>query len=132
VIVVDASALVNALTDDGPSGDHARRRIAEDPAMVAPEHLRVEVFSAVRGRYLGGKITPKRAIAAIDALGELAISTVDTPPLLVRMWELRDRLRGYDAAYAVVAEVYECQLASADVTFLNAVRDLRICDVDPV
>ena len=49
MIVVDAALMVDALTDDGPAGDAAQAELAVDPHWGAPEHLRVEVTSAIRG-----------------------------------------------------------------------------------
>jgi len=58
----------------------------------------VEVFSAVRGRWLGDKITEERAQDALSAMRMTAIDLVATTPLLTRMWELRSNVSGYDAA----------------------------------
>ena len=55
MIVVDASVLVNSLTEDGALGQAARAALRADRAWVGPEDLEVDVFSASRGRYLGGR-----------------------------------------------------------------------------
>ena len=70
MIVVDASVLANALTDDGPLGQVARAELAQDVHWSGPGHLLGEAFSAVRGRLLGGKIAQERARDAAD--GRLA------------------------------------------------------------
>lgn len=114
MIVVDASALANAFTDDGLLGQSARALLAQDDHWSAPEHLRVEVFSAVRGRRLGGKITDARAVEALDALEEATIEVLAVTPLLRRMWELRANLNAYDAAYVAAAEAHGCALLTAD------------------
>jgi len=114
VIVVDASVVANALTDDGPIGSRARAGLAHDPHWAAPQHLVVEVFSAVRGRWLGDKITQERAQDALSAMRMTAIDLVATTPLLTRMWELRSNVSGYDAAYLAVAETFGCALLTAD------------------
>lgn len=127
MIVVDASVLTNALTDDGPVGTGARAELARDAHWAAPEHLSVEVFSAVRGQWLGQKITQKRAEDALSAMSTTAIDLVPTAPLLTRMWELRSNVSGYDAAYLVVAETFDCPLVTADARLAHA-PDLR-CEV---
>jgi predicted nucleic acid-binding protein len=114
LIVIDASVLANALTDDGPLGITSRAELARDPHWAAPEHLIVETFSAVRGLYQGGKIGDRRAQDAVEALASSTIELVSTIPLLSRMWELRDNMTGRDAAYLVVAESYGCALLTAD------------------
>lgn len=127
MIVVDASALANALTDDGPVGTRARAELARDVHWAAPEHLVVEVFSAVRGRWLGQRISEKRAEEALSAMGDATIDLVAAAPLLNRMWELRSNVSGYDAAYLALAESFDCALVTADAR-LARIPDLR-CEV---
>lgn len=74
MIVVDASVLANALTDDGPVGRTSRTELARDIHWAAPEHLVVETFSAVRGRYLGDKISKQRAEDALDTLADARLA----------------------------------------------------------
>jgi len=130
VIVVDASVLVNSLTDDGSLGEAAREALRADRAWVGPEHLQVEVFSAIRGRYLGGKVSAARGGAAVEALADLTVTRVETRMLLNRMWALRDRCSGYDAAYVAIAEVYRCPLVTADGRLARAAGGL--CDVHAI
>jgi len=125
--VIDASVLTNAFTDDGPVGALARTELARDPHWTAPEHLLVEVFSAVRGRWLGRKIGEDRAGDALAAISTAAVDLVAVRPLLARMWELRDNVTGYDAAYLALAEAFDCTLLTADAR-LRRVPDLR-CEV---
>lgn len=114
MIVVDASVLTAALTEDGPRGKVARARLADDTHWVAPSHVLVEVAQAVRGRLLGGKITDARAGEAISALCGVSLELVGVQPLLVRMWELRANVSAYDAGYIAVAETYRIPLVTAD------------------
>jgi predicted nucleic acid-binding protein len=127
VIVVDASVLTNAFTDDGLVGTRSRAELARDAHWAAPEHLVVEVFSAVRGRWLGKKISEKRAEDALSAMVTTTIDLVAAAPLVRRMWELRSNVSGYDAAYLAVAEIFGCALVTADAR-LARVPDLR-CEV---
>jgi len=127
MIAVDASVLANALTDDGPLGMQARAELIRDAHWTGPDHLVVEVFSAVRGRWLGNKINEQRAVDALTALASATIDLVEVTPLLERMWELRSNVTGYDAAYLAVAEKLGCVLVTADAR-LTRVPDLR-CDV---
>jgi predicted nucleic acid-binding protein len=120
VIVIDAALMVDALTDDGPAGDAAQAELAVDPHWAAPEHLRVEVTSAIRGRWLAGKLTDERADAAVRTWNELA----------GRVWELRHNVTPYDAAYLALAEARGCRLVTTD----GKLRDCpgRRCDVQIV
>lgn len=114
MIVVDASVLCLALTDDGRLGHLAREGLGRDLAWAAPEHLQVETFSAIRGRLLGRKMSEQRAFEAVRELRHLAIERVDTAALMPRMWSLRDNVSGYDAAYVAAAEALHCPLVTAD------------------
>ena len=114
MIVIDASALVSALTDDGDKGDSVRKRLSEDIEWHAPEHLRIEVLSAIRGRCLGGKITPERGAAAVATLKALELVSHSCDGLADRIWELRDNFTAYDAAYIAVAEAQKCPLVTCD------------------
>ncbi|WP_422734414.1 type II toxin-antitoxin system VapC family toxin [Micromonospora sp. WMMD558] len=114
VIVVDASALADALVDDGPIGDAARAALTGDPHWAAPAHLLVEVMSVIRGKVLGNKLGLARAQEAIETLPSLVIDEVSTSMLLDRMWQLRGNLSAYDAAYVAVAELMACPLVTGD------------------
>ena len=114
MIVIDASAVANALTDDGPVGQICRAELARDVHWAAPEHLIVETFSAIRGRYLGAKISEYRCLDALDTLGSATIELLSTTVLLPRMWELRANVSGYDAAYVAAAESLDCPLVTSD------------------
>lgn len=120
MIVVDASVLANALTDDGPVGVRSRAELLGDPHWLAPEHLPVEAYSAIRGRYLGRRISEQRAVDAVAAVAGMSIDLLATAPLLGRMWQLRSNLTGYDAAYVAVAELCECPLVTADERLSHA------------
>lgn len=97
--------MVNALTDDGPVGQTSRAELTRDAHWAAPEHLLVETFSAIRGRYLAHKISELRATEALDAVGVAAIELVSTQPLLTRMWQLRENLSGYDAEVRLAVSI---------------------------
>jgi predicted nucleic acid-binding protein len=127
MIVVDASVLANAFTDDGPAGAAARTELAQDPRWAAPDHLRVQAFSAIRGRWRRGEISAERAEDAWRAVGTAHLEVVATATLLPRMWELRDNISGYAAAYVAAAEARQCRLVTADARLAHA-PELR-CEV---
>lgn len=120
MIVVDASALANALTDRGELGERARAELSRDEHWASPEHLIAETFSFLRGRRLGGKLTERRASDALSALMLLEVELVSTKVLLPRMWQLRDNISGYDAAYVAAAEMQACPLVTADARLERA------------
>jgi predicted nucleic acid-binding protein len=112
-LVVDASVLVNALTMRGDDGHHVRG-LLKGNRLAAPEQLMVETLHAIRGRLLGGKLTVADAELAVRDLGSTTVELVPTRLLLPRMWELRDNLSGYDAAYVAAAGHLGVPLVTAD------------------
>ena len=96
--IVDASVVVDLV---------CRRlepaRLGEED-LAAPHLLDSEVLNAVRGRVLGGKLSPAEADAAVRAFGALVIDRRPVAPLRERIWELRHNLSAYDAAYVALAE----------------------------
>jgi predicted nucleic acid-binding protein len=130
VIVVDAALMVDALTDDGPVGDAAQAALAADLHWAAPEHLRVEVTSAIRGRWLAGKLTDQRADAAVRTLNRLTVRYAPWDELADRVWELRRNVTPHDAAYLALAEARGCRLVTTDGT-LRDCPGLR-CEVHVV
>jgi len=112
VIVADASAIVEMLLDPriatciyeafGPQDIHA------------PHILDLEVLSVFR-RY--DRLRQLTAETIADALGNfraLVITRHRHNELLDRVWELRDNLTTYDAAYVALAERLDAPLVTTD------------------
>ena len=112
-VVVDASVLLDALLDPAERGDAARSAITGH-TMAGPEHLQVETFHVVRRLVMAGLVTEPAGHRAVTRLGLLAVQTVPTPALLQRIWQLRDNLTGYDAAYVAAAEHLQVDLLTRD------------------
>jgi predicted nucleic acid-binding protein len=113
VIVVDASVLATALGDDGADGDRARDRLAAE-RLVAPELIDVEVASVWRGAVRGGQMSNGRAHQALADLAALPLARAAHAPLMSRVWELRDNVSVYDAAYVALAEALDVAVLTAD------------------
>lgn len=124
MIIVDASVMANALVGDDRHGKQARAELARDPHWAGPEHMVAETFSTIRGLSLAGKIDGQRAHDAVTTLTNLTIELLSTQQLLGRMWQLRDNVSGYDAAYAVAAETHGCPLVTADARLARAVNTI--------
>lgn len=113
MIVVDASVLSVALSDDGADGASARASL-KDHTLVAPELIDLEVVSVLRRRVKAGLMAPARAELALTDLTELPMRRASHGPLLPRCWELRDTVTPYDAAYVALAEILGITLLTGD------------------
>lgn len=109
MIVVDASAAVLGLLNDG----EARRMLGND-AVVCPHLVDSEVLHAIRARAIRGDLDPDVAGHAIEVWASLGLSRLAVHGLLGRVWELRDNLSAYDATYVALAEALDVPLVTAD------------------
>jgi predicted nucleic acid-binding protein len=115
VIVVDASAAVSALLNAGP----ARRALAREP-LHAPHLIDSEVANALRRQLAAGRIDAGQGWAALNVLRRLAVTRHPAFSLADRVWELREQLSAYDAAYVALAEALDASLLTADARLARA------------
>ena len=114
MIVLDASVVVELVL-----GTEAGRAIADrisDPGLGlhVPHLLDVEVAQVVRRYVRAGQVTAERGRIAIDLLLDLDVARHPHDALLPRVWELRDNLTAYDAAYVALAEALDAPLLTRD------------------
>jgi len=115
VIVVDASAALAGLLNDGP----ARKSLAGEQ-LHAPHLVDSEVASGLRRIIASQRITVDDGWAALNAWRRLGLTRYPTHGLLERVWELRDNLSAYDAGYVALAESLGCPLVTADARISRA------------
>lgn len=111
--MVDASAVVAALTDGGPDGSWARAGLRTED-LAAPAHLYVEVSNVLRRAVLAGRLGADVGALAHRDLVELSLTSFPFEPLADRVWELHPGVTAYDAAYVALAEVLEAPLWTLD------------------
>ena len=119
MLVIDASVLAPALTDDGPDGDKARARLRGN-TLAAPELIDLETSSVIRRQLSVGALDARRAELALTDLIDLPLRRAPHRPLLARCWQLRANLTVYDAAYVALAELLDVVLLTADARLANA------------
>jgi predicted nucleic acid-binding protein len=78
------------------------------------------VISVVRKKTLGGKLSQARAAEIIGSLTTLVVEQVEIGMLVERIWELRENLTTYDAAYVAAAERMSCRLVTSDARMAKA------------
>jgi predicted nucleic acid-binding protein len=119
MIVVDACVLATALADDGDEGRRVRARLPVE-GVFAPEVVDLEVTSYVRRARRSGQLGPERTIQALADLALMSLARFSHTPFLSRIWDLRDNLTPYDAAYVALAEMLEVPLLTADARLARA------------
>jgi predicted nucleic acid-binding protein len=115
VIVLDASAAVLALLNDG----EARRSVARE-AVAVPHLVDAEVAHALRAQVRRGRVGGGDAGAALARWARLGLRRFPAVGLLPRIWELRGNLTAYDATYVALAEALDCRLVTADARLAAA------------
>jgi predicted nucleic acid-binding protein len=118
--VLDASVLVEYLTD-GEHGESSRRQIESSRGWLwAPHLVDAEVGHALRGEVRAGELSARAAKAALSDLMEMRLQRVSHHLLAERAWELRQNLSFYDALYVALAEALEAPLLTLDVRLSRA------------
>jgi predicted nucleic acid-binding protein len=113
VIVADASAMVEVLLAM-PRAGGVRAVLAEHSELHVPEHFNVEALSALRRYAIRGELTQLRAAEALAALRDLRTLAYPVIELAAEIWELRDTLTAYDAAYLALARRLDVGLVTLD------------------
>ena len=115
MIVLDASAAVAALVNDGPA-----RRLVGNDQLHAPHLVDAEVTSGLRRLAAAGTISVPDASSALRTWQRLGVIRYPLLGLLDRTWELRDSVSTYDATYVALAESLDCTLVTADARLSRA------------
>ncbi len=113
MIVVDSAAVVDALTAvDGT--DELRAYLAAEE-LHAPTLLDFEIVSTLRGLTLGKHISAARAQDLLTDFDDLPVQRWPfADGLRRRVFQLRDNVSPYDAAYVALAEALQCPLLTRD------------------
>ncbi len=114
MIVVDASALIEVLLRTPAAKDVERLLFDSRPALHAPHLLDVEVAQVLRRYVANGEIDADRDRAALADLADFPVLRHPHPFMLSRIWDLRNNLTAYDAAYVALAEALDAPLLTRD------------------
>lgn len=117
-LVLDASALISALTDPGPTGQWAEGLLEDQ--VIAPHLARVESANILRRAVLSGQLSADAAALAHRDLVRLPITLLPYEPFAERVWSLIDNVTCNDAWYVAIAEQLRVPLATLDRRLASA------------
>ena len=122
MIVLDASVVVELLTN-GPLADSLGRELAaRSKSFIVPHLLDVEVVSALRGLVAGRRIDSHRSEQVLAGLAALRAERYAHTPLVGRIWELRHNFTACDAVYIALAEATNSLLYTCDAKLCQGHR----------
>jgi len=120
MIVVDASALLEALLGTPLAAVVVGRLFEPRQTLHAPHLLGIEVAQVIRRYTISGQLSTERALTALAYFLDLPLHCHPHEFLLPRVWELRHNLTAYDAAYIALAEMLEAPLLTHDRRLASA------------
>ncbi|MTD53951.1 type II toxin-antitoxin system VapC family toxin [Amycolatopsis pithecellobii] len=118
--VVDASAIIKAVSERTGEGAELASRLAT-VGVNAPHLVDAEVGDVLRRKVLHGQLRAETAATALRSLDSIVDARYAHVGALARdAWELRDRVRFYDALYVALAARLELPLLTVDVRLSKA------------
>jgi predicted nucleic acid-binding protein len=115
LIVLDASAAVAVLLNLGAGAPRIRERMVRaDDGLHVPHLFEVEVMNVLRRYALDHRFSERRVAELLEDLTTMRLTRYPHTALLSRVWELRENLTAYDAAYVALAETLEAPLVTRD------------------
>ena len=122
MIVVDASALLEALLQTPLGVEVEARLLGASEMLHAPHLLDAEIAQVIRRFALAGDIDEERGRAALEDFTAFPIHRHPHEFLLPRVWMLRNNFSAYDAMYVALAESLDAPLLTHDRRLAVAAR----------
>lgn len=120
MIVLDASVVVDLLLNS-PTAEAIRSRVFDaNETLHAPAILDLEVAQTLRRFAAQREISRERGLSVLGILQRLPVTRYPHELLLRRIWELRENLTAYDAAYIALAEGLNATFITRDSRLASA------------
>ena len=113
MLIVDASCLYEVVADTSQA-EQVRHRLSEDPVHAAPHVIDAEILGIIRRDRQLGRLDETAAPQAMEDLRDWPAERFGHRVLLARAWELRERVRSWDALYVALAEALDATLVTRD------------------
>lgn len=118
-MVADASVVLDYLLA-APGWEQIAARLHTTERLHAPQLLDVEIVQVLRRHCLHKSLDSKRASQALDDLAAFPVTRHPHQLYVPRIWELRNNITAYDAAYVVLAEALNVPLLTRDKRLASA------------
>ena len=113
--MIDASAVLELLLRTERGEEVEARALVAKETLAAPHLLDLEVAQGLRRLVASKGMTAPRAEQSLQDYANLRIERVEHLDLLPRIWQLRNSLSAYDAAYVALTEALDASLLTCDM-----------------
>jgi predicted nucleic acid-binding protein len=114
VIVIDASTALEVLLQTPAAARIEERLFRTGESLHAPHLIDLEIAQVLR-RYISARqITSTRGNEALEDWQAFTVHRYAHEPLITRIWELRNNVTAYDAAYLALAEALQAPVLTRD------------------
>ncbi len=120
MIVLDASAAIDWLLQTDAGQRIEKRIYSRGESLHAPHLLDVEVAQVLRRLVRERAVSAQRADQALQDSLDLRVTRYPHHVFLPRIWQLRNNLSAYDAAYVALSEKLGATLITRDARLASA------------
>ena len=114
MLVLDASVILEVLLKTPVGERHADRIFRTQDSLHVPHLVDVEIAQVLRRLALSGELMADRAGQVLEELADLPLNRHEHTALLPRIWEMRESVSAFDAAYVALAEGLPGPLLTCD------------------
>ena len=104
----------------GSSASRVRDRLRQAEEVHIPHLFDVEVLHVLRRHSHRGELSGRQSRLILSLLREIKAVRYPHAPLAARIWDLRENLTAYDAAYVALAEALNAPLITMDARLAQA------------
>lgn len=120
MIVPDASVLLEVLLRTPAALAIEERLFAPREPLHAPHLVDLEIAQVLRRYVQRGELAPERGRLSLDLLAQFPIRRHGHEVLIPRIWQLRENITAYDAAYVALAEGLRATLLTRDTRLASS------------